>query len=294
MKIRKAIIPIAGLGTRFLPLSKVLPKEFFPLLNKPVIQYILEEAVASGIEEVIFVNKPQKKEDLNFLKKYFSEDLELEDFLREKNKTQVLKELENLEILSKKIKFSQVFQQEPLGDGNAILQAEKLVKGEPFVVLFGDDVVDSKEPCLSQLIKVYEKYNAPVVALFRLPKEKLSLYGIVRVKEIAPRVYQIKEIVEKPNPEDAPSDLAIVGKYVVTPEAFEYLKERPCQMAGETKLVGALEEMIKDDKMVLGYEFEGEWLECGNKVAWLESNLYLSLKNAELGPKIKNFINKIK
>jgi len=294
MKITKAIIPIAGLGTRFLPLSKVLPKELFPLVDKPVLQYIIEEVVNSGIKEIIFVNRPEKKEVLNYFQKYLNKNPELEAFLKKKNKNHILEELEKLENISKKVSFSQVFQKEPLGDGDAVLRAEKLVKREPCAVLFGDDIVDSKTPCLFQMAKAFKKYQKPIIALYRLPKAKLSLYGIVKVCKIGKKIYQIKGIVEKPKIEKAPSNLAIVGKYILTPEVFSYLKKRPCEAAGEIRLAGALEEMIKDGKMVLGYEFEGKWLECGNKQGWLESHLYLSLKHPDFGPKLKKFIKNIK
>lgn len=246
-KIIKAIIPIAGLGTRFLPLSQVLPKEIWPLLDKPVIQYITEEALASGIKKIIFISRPAKRIILD----YFAEQ---------------------------KLPFSQVLQKKPLGDGHAVLQAKPLIKNEPFAVLFGDDIVESKTPCLSQMIKVFQKYQKPVVALYRLPKEKLSSYGIVDVKKIEPKVYKIKKIIEKPNVKDAPSNLAIVGKYILTPEIFEYLKKTEPRKNGEIILAEALGKMIKDGKEVLGYEFEGKWLECGNKEKWINSFLYLAKK----------------
>ncbi len=294
VKIKKAIIPIAGLGTRFLPLSKVLPKELFPLVDRPVLQYIIEEAISSGVKEIIFVNRPEKKEVLDYFKKYFQKNPELEDFLRKKNKNHILAELKRVEEISKKISFSQVFQNEPLGDGDAILQAEKLVGKEPCAILFGDDVVESKTPCLLQLIRVFNKYRAPVMALCRLPPEKLPFYGEVGGKKIGGRLFRINKIVEKPkSPRLAPSNLTIVGKRIITPEVFDYLKKASKNVAGEINLTETLAKMVKDGKEVYGYEFEGKWLECGNKLAYLESNLYLSLKHPQFGPELRKFIERI-
>jgi len=291
--VKKAIIPIAGLGTRFLPLSKVLPKELWPLVDKPVIQYIVEEAAISGIKEIIFVNRRGENSVLDYFKKYFQKNPELENFLRRKNKNHILAELKRVEEISKKISFSQVLQEKPLGDGNAILQAEKLVGKEPCAILFGDDVVESKIPCLLQLIKVFNKYRAPVMALCRLPPEKLPFYGEVGAKEIGERLFRINKIVEKPkSPKLAPSNLTIVGKRIITSEVFEYLKRAPKNGTGEINLTESLAEMVKEGKEVYGYEFEGEWLECGNKLAYLKSNFYLSLKHPQFGNELKKFIRK--
>ena len=289
-QVKKAIIPIAGLGTRFLPLSKVIPKELFPLVDKPALQYIVEEAAAAGIKEIIFINQPRRKEVLNYFKRYFEKNPELENFLKARKKNHILEELKRVENLSKKISFSQVFQKTPLGDGHAVLQAEKLVKGEPCAVLFGDDVVESKTPCLLQLINVFNKYKKPIIALYRISQEKIPFYGIVRVKKIAKNLFKIIEIIEKPSIKEAPSNLAIVGKYIITPEVFDILKNANCEMKGEIKLVGGLNEMVKKGKIVYGYEFEGKWLECGNKLGWLQSHLYLSLKHPQFGKELKKFL----
>lgn len=286
MEIKKAIIPIAGLGTRFLPLSKVLAKELWPLVDIPVIQYIVEEAKASGISEIIFVISPEKKVVLN----YFKKSPRLEKIIREKKKDHLLKEIKDLEELSKDISFSFVVQKKPLGDGQAILQAKNKIDKNPVAVLFSDDVVDSKIPCLLQLMKVFKTCQKPVIALYRAPKEKLSFYGVVAVEKIANRVYKIKEIVEKPQAERAPSDLAIVGKYIITPEIFGYLKKTKSLERKEIILADILAKMINDGKIIYGYEFEGKWLECGNKLDWLKSHLYLSLKHPEIGPKLRKYI----
>lgn len=258
MEIKKAIIPIAGLGTRFLPLSKVLPKELWPLVDKPVIQYIVEEAIASGIKEIIFVSRPGKRIILDYFAQNFS--------------------------------FSQVNQKKPLGDGHAILQAKKKIDKTPVAVLFGDDVVESKIPCLLQLIKIFKKYQKPVIALYRIPKKNLPSYGVARGEKIGKGVYRIKKIIEKPEIKKAPSNLAIVGKYILTPEVFDYLSSAKPGKNGEISLAENLEKMIKDKKEILGYEFEGKWLECGNKLAYLKSNLYLSLKHPQFGKELKQFL----
>ena len=291
-KIKKAIIPVAGLGTRFLPLSKVLPKELFPLVDKPVLQYIIEEAVASGIEQIIFVSKPEKKEILNYFERYFKESPELTEILKKRQKHEILKELNQTEKISEKISLSQVFQEQALGDGHALLQAKEKIQGEPIAALWGDDVVESRTPCLLQLMKVFQEYQKPVLALCRIPKERLPYYGVVRVEKIKDRTYKIKQIVEKPSIEQAPSDLAIVGKYILTPEVFEYLSRGKPGKGEEIYLSENLQKMIKDGKEILGCEFEGKWLECGNKLSWLNSHLYLTLKDSRFGPKLKKELKK--
>ena len=289
-EIKKAIIPIAGLGTRFLPLSKVVPKELWPLVDKPVIQYIVEEAKLSGISEIIFVISPEKRIILD----YFKESPAIEKILKERKKDYLLTELKSLKELCQGLSFSFVTQQKPLGDGHAILQAKDKIDKDGTAVLFADDVVDAPSPCLAQLLKVFKTCQKPVIALYRLPKERLPFYGIVAVEKIASRLYKIKKIIEKPSIEEAPSDLAIVGKYVLTPEVFEYLAKSKPGKRGEIILAEALDKMLKDGKIIYGYEFEGEWLECGNKLGWLQAFLYLSLRHKEYGPKLKKYLREIK
>jgi len=288
MVIKKAIIPIAGLGTRFLPLSKEVPKELWPLVDKPVLQYVVEEAIASGIKEIIFVSRPEKKMVWDYFAKA---DKELERILKERKKEEVLKELKDFEKIFKGISFAQLYQKKPLGDGHAILQAKKKLKKEAVAVLFGDDVIEAKEPVLKQMIKVFQKYKKPVLGLAKVPKEKISSYGVISGKKLKGRIYRVEKIVEKPK--DPPSNLAIVGRYLLTPEVFEYLKKTGFDKTGEIRLAETLEKMIEDKKEVLGYEFEGKWLECGNKINYLKSLIYLSLKHPKFGQEIKNFLKKI-
>ena len=285
-EIKKAIIPVAGLGTRFLPLSKVVPKELWPLADKPVLQYIVEEAKASGISEIIFIVNSKKK----IVVDYFKKSQDLKKILEQRNKNHLKKELENLERISENISFSYVSQKKALGDGHAILQARNLVEQEPVAVLFADDVVEAETPCLSQLNNIFKTAREPVVALYKLPREKISSYGAVGVEKIANSLYKIKKFVEKPLPEQAPSDLAIIGKYILTPEVFKYLKKAKPSEKGEIILAEVLEKMIKDGKTVYGYECKGKWLECGNKLSYLKSNLYLSLKHPQFGPELRNFL----
>jgi UTP--glucose-1-phosphate uridylyltransferase len=287
--IKKAIIPVAGLATRFLPLSKTIPKELWPLVDKPVIQYIIEEAKTAGIKEIIFILKPKEKLLLNYLRSSSN----IKKILKEKKKEKILEEVKKLEELLKDISFTYLIQKKALGDGHAILQAAKKTKGEPVACLFADDIIYSQTPAILQLEKIFKTCQKPVVALCEIPKEKLSFYGIIAFEKIAHRLYKMKKIIEKPEPERAPSDLAIVGKSILTPEVFEYLKKAKPSFKGEIILAETLENMLREGKLIYGYEVEGKWLECGNKIEWLKSNIYLGLKNPQIGEEIKKFIKEI-
>jgi len=290
MEIKKAIIPIAGLATRFLPLSKVVPKELWPLVDAPMVQYIVAEAKKSGIQEIIFVLNPEKRKILD----YFKPSPGTEKILKERKKESILAEVKNLEELFKDISFSYVLQKKPLGDGHAILQAAKMAGSEPVACMFGDDVIEAKTPGILQLADIFKTCQKPVVALYRLPKEKVPYYGIVGVEKIAHRLYKIKKIIEKPSLETAPSDLAIIGRYILTPEVFNYLKRAKPSKKGEIILAEVLNnQMLKDGKVIYGYEVEGEWLECGDKLRWLKSHLYLSLKHPRFGLELKEYLKKI-
>jgi len=291
MEIKKAIIPIAGLGTRFLPLSKVVPKELWPIVDAPIIQYIISEAKQSGIKEIIFVLKPENKKILDYLKPC----PKIEKILKEKKKEDILFEVKNLEELCKNLSFSYVMQKEPLGDGHAILQAAKFTGDEPVACMFGDDIIDSKIPGVFQLAKVFKTCQKPVIALNRQPKEKIPHYGIVSVEKIANRFFKIKKIIEKPSLEQAPSDLAVIGRYILTPEVFDYLKKARPSKKDEIILAEVFNNyMLRDGKVIYGYELEGKWLECGDKLRWLKSNLYLSLKHPQYGPELKDYLKESK
>ena len=291
MNINKAIIPAAGLGTRFLPLTKVLPKPLLPLVDRPMVDYIVQEAKESGIERVIFVLANDKKNILD----YFKKSPKLENILAKRNQKEILKILEKLDKEFEGISFSAVLQPSPRGDGDAILKARKMVNKDACGILFGDDIIVSKVPALEQLSNIFKTCQKPILCLKKVPKDKLSSYGVVKVEKIAHRLYKIKDIIEKPKDEtEAPSDLAIVGRYIITPLVFDYLKKTRANAKGEIILAEAFKTMLKDGKMIYGYEIEGEWLECGNKINWLKSNLYLCLNHPEYGPMLKEWLRKIK
>jgi len=288
-EIKTVIIPLAGLGTRFLPLSKVISKEFFPIVDKPVIQYIIQEAKDSGIAEVVFIINSSQKMILSYFKK--SEKLEKE--LTKKNKEGLLKELKDFEAIFDGVTVHFIIQKKPLGDGHAILQAAKFAEKGPVGVLFADDIVDSESPALAQLIEIYKTCDSPVMALKKLPKEKLSAYGVVGIEKIASRLYKVKDIAEKPSPEEILSDLVVVGKYVLTPEVFEYLKKAKPSKRGEIILADTFRTMLNDGKVLYGFEFKGEWLECGDKEKWLKSFMYFSMRDPRYGAMLKKYLKEI-
>ncbi len=283
MNVKKAIIPIAGLGTRFLPLSKAMPKELLPLVDRPAIQYVIEEILAAKMNEIIFVNRPKSKEVLE----YFKKSPKLEKILQQRNKNNLLEEVKELTRISEKIIFSSVIQKEPLGDGHAILQTKKLLGNEATAVLFPDDIIDSDVPCVEQLCEIFKTCQKPVVALMKVPREQVTRYGVVAVEKIANRVYKIKKIIEKPSLEEAPSDLVIIGRYIHTPEVFDYLKKAKPSEKGEIILAEVMNRMLEDGKTIYGYEFKGERLDCGDKIGWLKSSIHFALKHPEFGQELK-------
>lgn len=289
-EITKVIIPVAGLGTRFLPLSRAISKEFFPVVDKPVIQYIIEEVKKSGIKEIVFVTSPGQKNISN----YFKKSPELEAVLVKKKKEKILKELKDFEAVFEGISFSYAVQKQPLGDGHSILQAAKQANGEPVAVSFGDDIIDSEEPAISQLISVFKTCNAPVVALKQLPLDKVPAYGVVAVEKIANRLYKIKKIIEKPSLSEVPSDLVIVGRHILTPEVFKYLKKAKPSDKGEIILAEVLNEMLQDGKIIYGCELKGEWLECGDKLKWIKSFFYMALHDERFKEELKQYLKEIK
>lgn len=288
--VKKAIIPIAGLGTRFLPLSIFLSKEFFPLVDKPIIQYIVEEIKKSGIKEIILVVGPAQKTILN----YFKKSPELEKILAKRKKESLLKELKSFEEIFEGVSFSLAVQRFPFGDGDALLQASKFVKNEAVADSFIDDVVDSDTPALLQLINIFKTCNAPVLGLKKLPRDKIPSYGSVAVEKIANNLYKIKKIIEKPSPSEIMSDLVIVGKHILTPEVFAYLKKAKPSAKGEVILAEVFANMLQDGKIIYGYELRGEWLECGDKLKWLKSFFYLSLKDPRFKDELRRYLRTLK
>lgn len=288
-EIKKAIIPIAGLGTRFLPLSLVVSKEFFPLADKPVIQRILEEIIDSGIEEIIFVISPKQK----MVMKYFQKSPEIEKMLIKRKKEKILEELKKFESIFEGISISYTIQKNPLGDGHALLQAQKFAGQDPVAVSFGDDVVDSEEPAIFQLMNVFKTCNAPVVALKSLPKELIPSYGNVTVEKIAHNLYKIKKIIEKPNISEIQSDLVIAGKYILTPQVFGYLKKAAPSEKGEIILGEVFGQMLADGLPIYGYELKGDWLECGDKLKWMKSFFYTALKSEKYGEELRKYLKEL-
>lgn len=288
LEVKKAIFPIAGMGTRFLPLSKIISKEIIPLVDKPLVHYSVQEAVDSGIKKIQFVTRPKQKEFLE----YFSKNEKLEQFLIDNKKTEELKLLRSVDF---NVEFSSVIQKKALGAANAIYQSREFVGKEPCGVFFSDDIIYAKEPGLSQLIEVYKNCQRPVLALKRLPAEKLSGYGVIDGEKIANGFYKIRKIAEKPKKGEAPSDLAIIGRMILTPDVFDYLTAHKSLMTNDYSIVPILGKMAEEGKPVYGYEIKGEWLECGTRSLWLKSFLTLLLDNPEFGPEIKSFLknNKI-
>ncbi len=272
-----AVLPLAGLGTRFLPLSKAVPKELWPLLNRPMVEYVVEEAMASGVKKIILVLSPDKRAILD----YFRPAPAVMKILKEREKMNILRELRCYDKKWQRIEMDVVWQKQPLGDGHAVLQARSLFGKNPIMVSFGDDIIISKIPALAQLTNVFQKLGQPVLALKRVPKERTGSYGVVKVKKIGPRLYQLLKWVEKPNPEEAPSNFVWPGKCILTNEVFEYLSRAKPVFRKEIILAKTFEKMLEDGKMIYGYEVEGDWLECGNVSGWLKSNLFLAKKHPE-------------
>ncbi|MFC1787626.1 UTP--glucose-1-phosphate uridylyltransferase GalU [Patescibacteria group bacterium] len=288
MKIRKAIMPVAGMGTRFLPASKAQPKEMLAVVDKPVIQYIVEEAVASGIEEIIFVTAIGKRA----LEDHFDRNFELEYRLEQKKK---FKELKTVSSVGKLAKFAFVRQAKPLGDGHAVLSALPFIDAhEPVAVLFGDDIISGQTPALKQLMDVYEKYEDPVIALQKVPKKDVSKYGVIGGTKVSNKVWEINNFVEKPPVAKAPSDLIAVGHYILTPELFNLLKSQKPGKDGEIRLADAFETHLKKKKALYGCVFEGTRYDCGNKLDFLKAQIELGLKHPEIGKDLKAYLKKLK
>lgn len=281
--IRKAIIPVAGLGTRFLPAAKAQPKEMLAVVDKPMIQYIVEEAVASGIEEIIFVTSIGKRA----IEDHFDRNFELEYRLEQKKK---IKELDEIKAIGKLAKFAFVRQSKPLGDGHAILSALPFVdEHEPVAVLFGDDIIASKTPALKQLVSVYENYQTPVIALSALPKKEVVSFGVIGGKKLKGNAWKIEQFVEKPAPDKAPSNLAVVGRYILTPEMYPLLRVQR-SVSGEIRLADAFEIALKQKIELSGCALEGTWYNCGNKLGFLIAQVELGRQHADVGKEFKKYL----
>src|SRR5512136_963843 len=282
MKVKKAVFPVAGLGTRFLPATKSSPKEMLPLIDKPLMHYVVEEAVASGIENILFVTGRGKRA----LEDYFDISFELEALLQEKGKEKAFKEIRDIADM---VKIYYVRQKQALGLGHAILCAREFVGDEPFAVLLGDDIIDAEKPCLGQLLDVYRKYRGTVLALERVPLENISSYGCVKANSISDKVFEVTDMVEKPKPADAPSDLAIIGRYVLTPDIFPILEKQQPGKGGEIQLTDAIRTLLRDEA-VYGCLFEGTRHDCGDKLGFLKATVDLALKREEFNGEFKRFL----
>jgi len=272
--VRKAVIPVAGLGTRFLPATKAQPKEMLPIVDKPVIQYIVEEAVSAGITQVIFVTGRHKRA----IEDHFDRNLELERNLEEKGKEELLKIVREIPEIAD---FIYVRQKEPLGLGHAVLTAEPAVGNEPFAVLLGDDVMVSDSPAIGQLIEVYERYKCSVVGLEEVPLEDVGKYGIASGKEVESGIYRLDVFVEKPRPEEAPSNLAIAGRYVLTPGIFDALRRTPKGRGGEIQLTDAIR-ILNEREAVYGRILKGKRYDTGDKIGFLEATVDFALMREDL------------
>jgi len=283
--VRKAIITAAGLGTRFLPVTKAQPKEMLPLVDKPAIQYGVEEAVASGVEEVIMVTGGGKRAIVD----HFDRSLELEFYLRDRGKDDLLKLLAEVDALSERVDIFYVQQKEPLGLGHAVWTARRLVEDEPCAVLLPDDVILGDRPCLRQLMEAYEETGATVLAARRVPPEHVSRYGIIQAGRSRGRLHDVSDLVEKPQPKEAPSDLAILGRYVLLPAVFEELGRVPRGAGKEIQLTDAIRQTI-DSGRVVAVEFEGDYYDLGTVPGYLKANLALALQRDDLRAELVELI----
>jgi UTP--glucose-1-phosphate uridylyltransferase len=283
MKVRKAIVPAAGFGTRFLPATKALPKEMITVIDKPLIQYTAEEAAGAGIEQIAVITSRGKAA----LEDHFDLSPELEEFLERKGKLDLLDEIRRLSHLAE---FTYIRQATALGLGHAILMGECFAAGEPVAALTPDDIYDCPVPCTKQLIDAFSELKATVIVLGRVDKEGTKKYGIIKVKEqLSDRLFEVADMAEKPGPEKAFSDLGILGRYVFTPEIFDAIKRTPADARGEIQITDAIRVLL-DSQPVYGYLFEGKRYDCGNKLGFLEGTIALALKHPELGGPVREII----
>jgi UTP--glucose-1-phosphate uridylyltransferase len=286
MKVRKATFPAAGLGTRFLPATKAQPKEMLPLVDKPLIQYGVEEALASGIDNIIIITGRGK----NAIEDHFDVSYELEKILEQRGETELLKIVKDI---SDMINLSYVRQKEALGIGHALLTAHELIGNETFACFLGDDIIDSEVPCMKQLLNVYYEQKHPVVAIEEVSPNDVSSYGIIAGKEIAEGLYEITDMIEKPSMEQAPTNLAIIGRYVLTPDLFEMLEKVQKDSKGEIQLTNGLKLLLKQ-RPIFGYKFRGTRYDAGNKLGFLKATVEFALKRKDLGEPFRKYLLSLK
>ncbi|MFC1916418.1 UTP--glucose-1-phosphate uridylyltransferase GalU [Chloroflexota bacterium] len=285
MKIRKAVITAAGWGTRFLPLTKSQPKEMLPVLNRPLIQYSVEEAIACGAELVCIVTALGKRA----IEDYFDRNFELEHMLLQKGETELLEEVRRL---SSMVDIGYIRQKEQWGLGHAVLTAMNMIGNEPFMLLLPDDLFEYGELVLNKMLQVYQNYGGCVVAVKRVSEGEVSRYGIIDCRKVADRVYKVLHLVEKPQPQEAPSNLAIMGRYVLIPEIFEVLQATPVGRNQEIQLTDALQRLL-ERHAIYAYEFEGERYDAGMPLGWLQAMIALALRSPDTGPKLRDYLDGI-
>ena len=284
--IKKAVLPAAGMGTRFLPATKASPKEMLPLVDKPLIQYVIEEAVASGIEEVVLVTGRNKRA----IEDHFDVAFELEEDLKAKGKHKLLSEMQRIANL---VTFCYIRQKKALGLGHAVLTSKRVVGDEPFAVLLGDDIIDSDVPALKQMMAVHERYPSTILAIQKVPKSQTQHYGIIDAKKIEDGIYLVKDLVEKPSPDEAPSNFAIIGRYILTPEIFRALEHTRPGKGGEIQLTDGLRLLMKKQP-IYAFEFKGIRHDAGDKLGFLKATVEFGLKNAELGKEFRKYLQHLK
>ncbi len=286
-KVRKVVIPAAGFGTRFLPATKASPKEMLPIVDKPIIQYVVEQAVEAGVEQVIIVTGWHKRA----IEDHFDRHLELEARLKADGKEELLKEVINISNLAD---FVYVRQQEPLGNGHAVLVARDIVGNEPFLVMWGDEFFQANPPAVKQLISAYEKLQAPVIAGVRIAKQDLSKYGIADIMPVEGNIYKIKNIVEKPKIDEAPSDLATHGNYIFTPDIFEILSKLKPSRSGEIWIADAIDELIKKRDVYAVELKDAKYYDCGSKLSYLKAVVDLGLAHPRINSEFREYLKGLK
>jgi len=285
--VRKGVFPAAGLGTRFLPATKAQPKEMLPLVDKPTIQYVVEEAVASGLSEIVIVTGRNKRA----IEDHFDAAFELEYYLNDRGKVD---ELAQIKTISELASVSYVRQKEPLGLGHAILCARPLVGDEPFGVFLGDDIIgQAPVPCMRQLLDVFERHGGPVLAIERVPRDRIQQYGVIAGRNIGGNVWEIEDLVEKPTPRDAPSDLAIIGRYVLTPDLFPILAETPADKRGEIQLTDALR-TLRRRRPMFAVAFEGRRYDTGDKLGFLKATVEFALARPDLADAFRDYLRSLR
>jgi len=286
-KITTAVFPVAGMGTRFLPVTKAQPKEMLPIVDKPVIQYVVEEAIAAGIKHLVFVTSSGKRA----IEDYFDTNFELEARLKERNKTRALESVQNL--LPSDVRCTYVRQANPLGLGDAVLSARHVVGDQPFAVLLADDVIDcGRKSCLQLMVDIFARTQSSIVAVETISIEQSEKYGIVSLDDSEGELHRLKAIVEKPHPSEAPSSLAVTGRYILTPRIFDLLVRTGCGVGGEVQLTDAISALL-DEEYIFAYPFQGRRYDCGNQLGLLEATIAYALKRPHLNEQLRNYLSEL-